>query len=88
VVEKRNANKARPSRVVHCAKCTGRGGDLAKFALRGRDTSGGANMWLLGVRELLGCIAQLAAGKTELCQSAARPPNWRRSTTCQTTSNK
>jgi hypothetical protein len=34
----------------------------------------------------LGALAQLAAGKSELDPSMARPPEWRRNnTTCQTT---
>ena len=83
---KRRANLSRPSRVAHCKQCAGRRDGLEGYALRGRDVNGAANMWLLGVRELLGCFAQLAAGRAQLRQSAARPPTWRRSTTCQPTS--
>lgn len=76
---KRIANKMRPSRVAFCKECASRGGRFDKYALRGRDTSSASSMILLGVREVLGCFIQLAAGQTKLQTTTARPPMWRRS---------
>lgn len=76
---KRIANTMRPSRVAFCKECARRGGRFGKYALRGRDTSSASSIVLLGVRAVLGCFVQLAAGQTKLQPDLARPPMWRRS---------